>query len=330
MRAVVIHPGFLGDTVFLGPAVRALEARWPEARIAVCTTPRGAPVARLLPGCDEVVVFDKRGGDGGLSGLFRAGRALRRFAPELALVSHTSVRSGALAWLSGAPSRIGYAPIFCTERVALDRSRPFVDRALTLAVRAGASGADRELRLNAPADLASYADRMLEGSGRLLVGLIPGAEWQTKRWGAEKFALLASGLHARGATLLLLGGPGDRAIASRIQDLAGIPIRDSTGNSIEEAIALLARCQLVVGGDTCLVHCARALGRKVLILFGPTDPARHVFHPDHHPVRLGLDCQPCHRHGPKICPLEHHNCMNLLGASAVLEVAGALLDAPRP
>ena len=29
-RALVVHPGYLGDTVFLGPAVRALKRRWPE------------------------------------------------------------------------------------------------------------------------------------------------------------------------------------------------------------------------------------------------------------------------------------------------------------
>ena len=41
-------PGFLGDAVFLGPMIRALAARWPEARIAACVTPRSVDVARRL------------------------------------------------------------------------------------------------------------------------------------------------------------------------------------------------------------------------------------------------------------------------------------------
>jgi len=56
----------------------ALEkARWPEGRVALCVTPRGAPAAHLLPGCDEVFVYDKRGADRGPSGLWRIARRVR-------------------------------------------------------------------------------------------------------------------------------------------------------------------------------------------------------------------------------------------------------------
>jgi heptosyltransferase-2 len=327
LRIAVVHPGFLGDTVFLGPGVRALKARWPDARLAVATTPRGEAVARLLPGCDEVLVYDKRKTDRGPAGLWRVGARLRAFRPDLAIVSHYSARSGALAWLSRAPRRIGYAP-FCTERVALDRSRPFVDRTLALAARAGAPSDDRRLRLEAPRDEDGYADRVLGREARPLVGLVPGAEWATKRWGPEKYAILAASLARTGAAIVLLGGPAERGMASRIAELAELPVVDTTGNRIDEALAVLARCDVVVGGDTGLVHCARALGRRTLVIFGPTDPARHLFAGGELPVRLGLDCQPCHDHGPERCPLGHHHCMTLLSAQAVTEAARGLLDAP--
>src|SRR5512132_522324 len=125
-RALILHPGYLGDTVFLGPTVRAVRARWPQGKVALCVTPRGEAVARLLPGCDEVFVYDKRGADSGVGGFWRVARQLRAFRPEVALVPHYSARSGMLAWASGAATRIGYAP-FCTDRLSLDRSLPFVD-----------------------------------------------------------------------------------------------------------------------------------------------------------------------------------------------------------
>ncbi len=330
MFTLVIHPGYLGDTVFLGPAVRALKARWPEGKVALCVTPRGAPVARLLPGCDEVVVYDKRGADRGPSGLLRAARRLRAFRPELAIVPHYSPRAGVLALLSGAPRRIGYA-LFCNERVRLDRGRPFVERALSLAERAGAHG-DTALVIRRPVGLEAYADGVLAGARCPVVGLVPGAEWATKRWGAEGFAALARELGRGGATVLVLGGPGDREVAARIGALAGVPLRDTTGNAIDEAVAILARCDLVIGGDTGLVHCARALGRPTLVLFGPTEPARHRFSSRERYLTLGLPCQPCHDHGPARCPLGHHDCMRLLDAAAVAEAARALLsvDAPVP
>ncbi|HEY7723860.1 MAG TPA: glycosyltransferase family 9 protein, partial [Anaeromyxobacteraceae bacterium] len=292
MRALVVHPAFLGDAVFLGPAVRALKARWPEGRVAVVATPRGAPAAGLLPGCDEVVVFDKRGADRGPAGLLRAARRLRgRF--DLALVSHYGLRAGLLARLAAIPRRVGYAP-FCSERLPLDRSRPFVERGLRLAARVGAPG-DTALALRAPPEHAAYAGRVLAGAARPVLGIVPGAEWETKRWGAERFAALA---RAMGGTALVLGGPADRELAGRIAALAGGDVRDTTGNAVEEAVALLARCDAVVGGDTGLVHCARALGRPTAAIFGPTAAARHLAGPRDAFVSLGLECQPCHDHGP--------------------------------
>ncbi|GEJ56328.1 glycosyltransferase family 9 protein [Anaeromyxobacter diazotrophicus] len=326
MRVLVLQPGYLGDTVFLGPAVRALKARWPEGRVGLCVTPRGAPAARLLPGCDEVLVFDKRGADRGPAGLWRAGRRLRAFGAELALVPHVSARTGLLAWLSGAPRRIGYAPL-CTERVRLDRGRPFVDRALVLAERAGAPG-EPALALDAPAAHAAYAEGVLAGARRPVVGLVPGAEWATKRWAAERFAALAAELVRDGATPVLLGGPSERALASRIQALSGGALRDTTGNAIDEAVAVLARCDLVVGGDTGLVHCARALQRPALVLFGPTAPERHRFTHRERALTVGIACQPCHDHGPPTCPLGHHGCLAQLEVAQVAGAARALLQLP--
>jgi heptosyltransferase-2 len=324
VRFLLVHPAFLGDTVFLGPAVRALKSRWPACEVAVVVTPRGEPVARRLPGVDEVFVFDKRRADSGLGGVLRLGARLRAFAPDVALVSHPSARSGSVAWLSRAPRRIGYAPL-CTDRVAIDRGRPFVDRALALAARAGAPSEDRRLRLDPPAELDGYASEVLRGAARPLVGIVPGAEWGTKRWGQAKYAELARRLSRGGATVLLLGGPGERDLARGIAGESGVPVLDTTGNSIAEALALLARCDLVVGGDTGLVHCARALGRPSVLVFGPTDPSRHVFGDAERTVRVEIECSPCHDHGPESCPLGHHRCMADLEVDAVERQARALL-----
>jgi heptosyltransferase-2 len=324
VRFLLVHPAFLGDTVFLGPAVRALKSRWPACEVAVVVTPRGEPVARRLPGVDEVFVFDKRRADSGLGGVLRLGARLRAFAPDVALVSHPSARSGSVAWLSRAPRRIGYAPL-CTDRVAIDRGRPFVDRALALAARAGAPSEDRRLRLDPPAELDGYASEVLRGASRTLVGIVPGAEWGTKRWGQAKYAELARRLSRGGATVLLLGGPGERDLARGIAGESGVPVLDTTGNSIAEALALLARCDLVVGGDTGLVHCARALGRPSVLVFGPTDPSRHVFGDAERTVRVEIECSPCHDHGPESCPLGHHRCMADLEVDAVERQARALL-----
>jgi heptosyltransferase-2 len=329
VRVVFIHPGFLGDTVFLGPATRALRARFPDARIAACVTPRGADVAALLPGCDDVLVFDKRGADAGPLGLLAAARRLRAWKADVALLSHPSLRAATLAALARIPRRIGYGRLLHTEPVRFDRTRLFLERPLDLAVRLGADGGDRRLELRPPGH-GEYADRLLGGLSRPIVGLVPGAEWGTKRWSPDRWATLAKGLLARGAGFVVLGSAREKPLAEAIGAGLGAPFVDSTGNTVREALALIARCDLVVGGDTGLVHAARALGVPVTVLFGPTDPTRHLWERRDRVVSLGLSCQPCHSHGPERCPLGHHDCLVKLAVPTVEAAARALLDASEP
>jgi ADP-heptose:LPS heptosyltransferase len=130
---------------------------------------------------------------------------------------------------------------------------------------------------------------------------------------------------------VVLGGPSERDLARAIVEGSGVGIVDTTGNSIAEALAILARCDLVVGGDTGLVHCARALGRPTVLLFGPTDPGRHVLGDRERVARFDIECAPCHDHGPERCPLGHHRCMTELSVDEVERQARALLGAgPNP
>src|SRR6185312_13227428 len=46
-------------------------------------------------------------------------------------------------------------------------------------------------------------------------------------------------------------------------------------SSISELISITRRAALVIGGDTGPLHLASALGRPIVGIFGPTDPARN-------------------------------------------------------
>lgn len=304
MRVLVLQPGSVQDVLETGPAVRALRARWPEARIAICVRPPGVPVARLLPGCDEVIAAH------GVLGAIRAARGL---APDVA------VAAGA-----GLGCRLACAVSGATVRAAPARGgRSALARALSAAAAAGAPVHDRALALIPP-----LAAGLPDLPPRPLVGLVPGARVETLCWGVERYAVLAGALSRAGASLVVLGERRDAPRAARLRELAGVPMVDLTGASPEAALTALAACDLVLGGDVPLVHCARALSRHALVLFGPTDPGRHAFEPTAEPLRLGLDCQPCAARAPARCPLGHHRCLGVLGASAVAEAATALLDGP--
>ncbi len=102
---------------------------------------------------------------------------------------------------------------------------------------------------------------------------------------------------------------------------------DTTGNPVGEALAILSMSALCVGGDTGLVHAARALGIPTVAVFGPTSPSVHVFTPRQRVVTLGLACSPCSAHGSHRCPLGHHRCLRDLDAERVAAACQEVLFA---
>lgn len=323
-RILVVQTAFLGDVVFTSALVGALRGRFPDSRFDLCVTPRARDVALAMPGVAEALVFDKRVADSGAAGLLRLARRVRGRRYDLAVLPHRSLRTALLAWLAGIPERVAFAgspgALFATA-LAEDAGARFVEREAMLARLLEAAPAPMRL-LPRPEWVAALPP--LPRDGRL-AGLCLGSEWETKIWPPRHAAGLARALRARGFVPVLLGGPRERSLAAAVQAQApDARCFDTTGNRVSEALALLSRCAFCVGGDTGLLHAARALGVPSVAIFGPTAPAAHDFGPRERAVSLGLACSPCSAHGSRRCPLEHHDCLQTLGPEPVLEACLSL------
>lgn len=104
--------------------------------------------------------------------------------------------------------------------------------------------------------------------------LNPGAGWGAKRWPVERYAAVARGLAERGFFVVVNAGPGEAELAEDIRAQSGggaLP----AACSLSQLIALTRRVSLVIAGDTGPLHLACALGKPVVGIFGPTDPARN-------------------------------------------------------
>jgi len=311
--------------VFTSALVDALADRFAE--VDVCVTPRGRDVALAMPRAARVEVFDKRGVDAGPMGLWRVAARLRARRYDAAALPHKSSRSALLAWLARIPRRVGFrgapgSPLY-TERIP-EPPGTFTRREAALARAFG--GEPRPMRLVPRADWVRAAEDRLRGEAvARFAALCIGSEWETKIWPPEHFAALADGLAERGFLPVLLGGPREKPLAEAVQARAGARCADTTGNSIGEALAILSRCAVCVGGDTGLLHAARAMGVPTVALFGPTDPRAHDPGPRQRVVALGLECSPCSAHGQRRCPLGHHRCLRDLQPDLVLEQCEAVV-----
>jgi heptosyltransferase-2 len=123
------------------------------------------------------------------------------------------------------------------------------------------------------AELAAWrAGWRLDAEARPIVTLSPGAVGAGKAWPPEHYAALAEALGADGASVWVLGGPGETGIARRIVEAAGPRVRDLTGADLRNAILAMAAADLAVTNDSGLMHVSAALGTPTVAIFGPTSP----------------------------------------------------------
>jgi len=156
---------------------------------------------------------------------------------------------------------------------------------------------------------------------------VPSSRWVTKDWTPAGFAAAARRLHEeRGATVYLMGGPGDVARCADIERMMGGDVVNLAGKtSLVEMGSTLAAMDLLVANDSGPVHMAAAVGTPSLVLFGPTSPARTGPYGEAHRVvqSAPLDCRPCFM---RACAPQHHRCMRDITADQVSQVALEMLD----
>ncbi|MGH9587707.1 MAG: glycosyltransferase family 9 protein, partial [Acidobacteriaceae bacterium] len=125
-----------------------------------------------------------------------------------------------------------------------------------------------------PLPIDPEAERKAETLPTPFVLLNPGAGWGAKRWPTDRYAVVAMRLRDAGYNVLVNTGPGEENLANEIatrSEGAATALRPT----ISELISITRRAALVIGGDTGPLHLASALGRPVVGIFGPTDPARN-------------------------------------------------------
>jgi len=108
-------------------------------------------------------------------------------------------------------------------------------------------------------------------SNRLIV-LAPGASDSSRQWPRASFRSLADSLFRPGIRLAVVGYHSEKLW----DNAAATPhLHDFTGAPLADTLAVLSEAELVVGNDTGLLHCAAALGRPVVGLYGPGDAIKY-------------------------------------------------------
>jgi heptosyltransferase-2 len=103
---------------------------------------------------------------------------------------------------------------------------------------------------------------------RPVVGMNTGAgiRWTSRLWSTSHWAELAKKLHAKGYTVLLLGGPDEDARNKEIQDLSEGSAQYLGYFPLKTFIALVHKCDTIISGVTMAFHIAVALEKKIVLI----------------------------------------------------------------
>jgi ADP-heptose:LPS heptosyltransferase len=248
----------IGDAVLSSGLIKRLADEIPNARFTIVAGPDAAPLFTEVPGLDRIIVFEKSRSGGHWLSLWRQVR---------------KTRWGLVVDLRGS----GLTRFVSTKRRAIHRKSPTPTHKVLEAARVlKIEDEPAPPHIFTSPAIEAYAEELTAGTGPILA-LAPAANWIGKTWPVERFSQVANRLlrgHGAmsGGRLMVLGGPGDEAMARALRDVAQHRFIDLAGKvDVLTAHACLKRARLFIGNDSGAMHLAAAAGVPTIGLFGPSD-----------------------------------------------------------
>lgn len=292
-----------GDFLLTTPAIHALRARFPTARLSLVVRAYLYPVALNNPDVDEVLLFHE-------SGFRWRPRDIRSFVDlmrdpvDLAIVFNTvshSLSSDLIAWLSGAPVVMGpetptfdhldHNPFYTINVPVRPEPRHQIQRNLDVVRQVGADTDDLSYRYAMTAEERAAGRAVIDGlagdpgkpggpgpKGPGPAGPVVAVHFGTgdarKRYPMEQLARVCDELAARrSARILVIPAPGEDELLRALREAASVPLHDAPPLSLREVAGVIHAVDLLVCNDTGVLHLAAAVKTPTLSFHATSDPA---------------------------------------------------------
>jgi heptosyltransferase-1 len=305
MKILIIKPSSLGDVIHALPFLHALKKSFPDSQIDWVISSSLKGILEDNPLISNLILLNKDAWKSikklpdTLSELSSLRKTLRSRHYDMVIDLQGLLRSGLIAFSTPTTTKVGFADaregsrFFYDNKVKVDKNLHAVDKCLEVAKAVGAQVNKVCFPLHINSETKKRA-KALVGNIKDYIVIVPSARWTSKRWPAEKFALLISKLSE---PCVIVGSKGDSRIAGKIMKQLSPAIEGSacsgtkadakrTGvqsdrvinlcgkTDLKELTAVIAGAKAVVSNDSGPMHIAAALGKPVIAIFGPTDPEK--------------------------------------------------------
>lgn len=358
-QILFIQTAFVGDLLLSIPTLRALKSEHPGARITLLCRKGLGDFMRSAELVDEVIEADKASSSAWAS----VESNLAKVTWDIIYCPHQSPRSLMLTRMLQSPRKVGYRSLLGKLVFNEAIERPMhLPEALRQLVLLSSKRKDEVFNFEPQASqniyrrLAKLEDKKnvvvteklkpvpvwasmevpsLRSSKQKAVVLAPGSVWTTKKWTEQGFTEAARYFLSQGKAVFLLGSPDEREICERVRmnAMAGsLAPADKIANfagskTLWESAQIMASAELVITNDSGAMHMAACAGTPSVSVFGPTvlEQGYRPWQTHSRVVHSVLSCRPCGKHGSQKCPIGTHECMKLVGSTAVVAAADELL-----
>jgi heptosyltransferase III len=284
-KILVIQFKYLGDAVFITPALQAIHQQHPDAEIHILVAAEVAPIFENLPFIKKVWALPRTRGKAQLKESLPFVRALRQEKFDLSIDFAGNDRGGILSLLVGAKLRLSaieQKPTFL-QKLAYSRTiktnllpTTWVKRhlkMLNILMGTSESPAPQMLIVANPL-LAPQAKQLLQNH-QLICHL--GTSQQKKEWPIALWVDFYQLANKAGYKMAFSAGPSEReqSLITELKKALPDAFELPPVNDLAMYLSVLNEAKLVISGDTGPLHFAAGLGKEVIGLFAVHDGVQH-------------------------------------------------------
>lgn len=352
-RILAVRLDNLGDVLVTTPAIHAIKASLPGAKLTLLTSSVGAQVAMLNPDVDDVIVYEAPWIDPWHKLSQDSQReqqmiAMIRERPFDGAIIFTSFRQSPLpaaylCYLADIPLRLaasidGAGSLLTTRHKHPERMMHEVERGLDLVGAIGFATNELDLVLQVSDTALESVFDLLSAHGidqeSPLVVLHPGCSMPARTYPWEMYAQVIDLLVEHlGATVVITGTEDERALVEQVlgrvqEDNRGATLACAGTLPFPEVCALIEAADLTITNNTGPMHISAAVRTPVVALFALTNPPEQwgPWCVPHRQLYHDVSCRICYN---RVCPYGHE-CLRLVTPEMVIDAATELLKETCP
>lgn len=269
----------MGDVVLCVPAVSALQARYPEAKITWITSVASCAILKGLTGVEFIIIEKPKN----IQDYIAFYKRLKPYHFDVILCMQASFRTNLLYPLISSDRRIGFDNArardghrwFVKEAIPAGRDH-LLDAFMRFAVMLDAKPNNIHWNLDISEEDKQWARQHLSLSSdrtqHKILAINPAASKQERCWFTERYIQVIQKAKQQWDNLeiVLTGGPGidEIALSAEIEKSVGFPVLNLVGKTTPKQLAaILSEVDVLLSPDTGPLHIAVAMGTPVIGLY---------------------------------------------------------------